>query len=192
MNAGYTEKNINADVLVIGGGIAGIFAAIKAREQGADVILTDKSYIGKTSGAHFSEGDIIFFRENRGHIIDEWVHTITESSEYLNNRDWDELVLREAEAKYNDLVSWGVEFYEEDGKTYISTQNREDKSIWEDIHMAHMKYMPALREKALEKGVRLMDRIMVSDLIKQDGKVIGAIGFHTTSGDRHQGCIRGV
>ena len=49
----HTE--IVTDVLVIGGGIAGFFAAIKAREQGLDVLVTDKGYAGK-AGAGYASG----------------------------------------------------------------------------------------------------------------------------------------
>jgi len=39
MNLSAKENRLETDVLVIGGGIAGCFAAIKASEQGAKVIL---------------------------------------------------------------------------------------------------------------------------------------------------------
>ena len=44
------EHVVETDVLVIGGGMAGVFAAVKAREEGAVVTLVDKGYVGK-SGA---------------------------------------------------------------------------------------------------------------------------------------------
>ncbi|MBW1769292.1 MAG: FAD-dependent oxidoreductase, partial [Deltaproteobacteria bacterium] len=47
------ETVVETDVLVIGGGIAGCFAAIKAKEQGADVTLIDKGYVGKTGETPF-------------------------------------------------------------------------------------------------------------------------------------------
>ena len=40
------ENQVETDVLVIGGGIAGCFAAIKAKEQGLDVTIVDKAYAG--------------------------------------------------------------------------------------------------------------------------------------------------
>jgi succinate dehydrogenase/fumarate reductase flavoprotein subunit len=39
MSAENNERYITTDVLVIGGGMAGMFAAIKAKEQGLDVTL---------------------------------------------------------------------------------------------------------------------------------------------------------
>ena len=41
------ENVIETGVLVIGGGIGGCFAAIKAREQGVEVLLVDKGYVSK-------------------------------------------------------------------------------------------------------------------------------------------------
>ena len=49
------ENIVETDVLVIGGGTAGCFAAIKAREQGLDVTIVDKGYAGK-SGASIVAG----------------------------------------------------------------------------------------------------------------------------------------
>ena len=66
MSAGGIERHITTDVLIIGGGMAGMFAAIKAKEQGLDVTLTDKAYVGKAGSTHFAEGDMIFFRKSTG------------------------------------------------------------------------------------------------------------------------------
>jgi succinate dehydrogenase/fumarate reductase flavoprotein subunit len=46
---------LEADILVIGGGIAGCFSAIKAREQGAKVILVDKGFTGKSGRPRMPE-----------------------------------------------------------------------------------------------------------------------------------------
>jgi succinate dehydrogenase/fumarate reductase flavoprotein subunit len=47
---------LDTDVLVLGGGPAGTWAAIAAAEAGADVVLADKGYCG-TSGATASGGN---------------------------------------------------------------------------------------------------------------------------------------
>ena len=42
-----TENSISSDLLVVGGGIAGITAAIEAAETGLNVVLIEKNpYIG--------------------------------------------------------------------------------------------------------------------------------------------------
>src|SRR2546425_7735898 len=52
----------SADVLVIGGGPAGCWAAITAAENGASVVLVDKGYCG-TSGATASAGTGVWYVE---------------------------------------------------------------------------------------------------------------------------------
>ena len=38
---------VSTDVLVVGGGMAGVFAAVKAHDDGAKVMLVDKGSVGK-------------------------------------------------------------------------------------------------------------------------------------------------
>lgn len=185
MGSGSGETRISTDVLVIGGGMAGFFTAIKAKEQGLDVTLADKGYVGKTGATHFAEGGLLFFRPERGHKLEEWVNLISEMGEYLNNREWDEIVLKESKNAYNDLVSWGVPFYEEDGNIFVDGRHMSLANggycKWENILMINREYAPRLRKKALESGVRVLDRIMFCELLKQEGRIVGAVGIHTTS-----------
>ena len=49
MSAVEAGESFEADVLVIGGGLSGTWAAVAAAREGASVILADKGYCG-TSG----------------------------------------------------------------------------------------------------------------------------------------------
>ena len=55
---------LSADVLVVGGGPAGTWAAIKAAQAGADVVLVDKGRCG-SSGATASVGTGIWYVEDK-------------------------------------------------------------------------------------------------------------------------------
>ncbi len=176
------EKVIKTDVLVIGGGWAGMFAAIKAREKGVDVTLTDKAYVGKAGSTHFSEGDTLYFRPEEGHKMKEWLDLISQRCEYINNRDWDEICLNESKDRFNDLVAWGVPFYGKDGKPIVFTMMGA-QTVYKDVTMQARKFAPVIRRKALSSGVRILDNIFVSELIKQGGSIAGAVGFHVRSGD---------
>ena len=179
----FLERVIETDVLVIGGGMAGIFAAIKAKERGLDVSLADKGYVGKTGGTHYAEGDILYFRHERGHKKKEWIDTFSVRCDYINNREWDEICLNESKDRYEDLVSWGVQFYQKDGETYVFSGSGGVAYVSEDVTMVTRKYAPTLRKKALEVGVRVLDRIMFCELLKQDGRIVGAVGFNAISCD---------
>ncbi len=180
------DRHITTDVLVIGGGMAGMFAAIKAKEQGLDVTLTDKAYVGKAGSTAYAEGDILFFRKNKDKL-EEWVDIISRRCEYLNNRRWDEICLTEAEDRYNDLVSWGVRFWEKDGKQYgwDTSAVGAPPSVYQDITMRAGEYALTIRRKVVESGVRILDNVMMTELLKQNGAVIGAVGFHVRGGGLH-------
>jgi succinate dehydrogenase/fumarate reductase flavoprotein subunit len=178
MRLGGVDTNVSTDVLIIGGGMAGICAAIKAKEQGVDVTLVEKGSAGKTSGIQAFHGDIKVFDPKRGQKLEEWMRLINERSEYLNNREWSEIVVKDSLERYQELVSWGVEFYQSDGKLLARSMDGMENYV-----MVKRQFLPALRKKAEDVGVKILDRIMVVELLKQDGKVVGALGFHTTRGD---------
>lgn len=173
------ENIVETDLLVIGGGMAGSFAAIKAREQGLDVILVDKGYVGKSGATAFAGGYFIVFHPEWGHDMNAWVEQISKVGEYLNNRQWTEIVLKDSYARYRDLVSWGVRFVEENGKLL----KHHTPPVLESINMWRREYTPVIRKQTLKVGVKILDRIMVTELLKNDGRVVGAVGFHTWSGD---------
>ena len=178
-----SERRIDTEVLVIGGGMAGMFAAIKAKEQGLDVTLSDKGYVGKSGSTAYAEGDILFYRASKDKL-EEWLDIISRRTEYINNRKWDEICLTEAEDRYDDLVSWGVEFYEKDGQQYWwdTSAVGAPPSVYQDITMRAGKFAPTLRRKVLESGVRVLDNVMMIELLKQGGAVVGAVGFHVRGG----------
>jgi len=61
---GYgAEKEVDSDVLILGGGLAGCFAAISAVRQGAKVALVDKAGTKRSGSA--------------GSGIDHWMNAAT-------------------------------------------------------------------------------------------------------------------
>jgi succinate dehydrogenase/fumarate reductase flavoprotein subunit len=177
MMPSFSENRMDTDVLVIGGGIAGCFAAIKAKEQGAEVILVDKGYAGKSGQTPYA-GNFLAFNPAWGHRLDDWMDYINKTSEYVNNRYWTEITITESYARFLDMVSWGVPFKKgEDGQPLrfpappgVTDQFRFDEEARGD-------YAQILRKQVLRSGVRILDRITVAELLKQDGRIVGAVGM---------------
>ena len=183
------ENRISCDVLVIGGGIAGCFSAIKASRQSADVVLADKGYAGK-SGQSAYANDFMAFDPDKGHLFHDWMRYINKTSEYINNRYWTELTVKESHGVYRELLSWGMRFDPEDenipdrfpsapkGLSKPLTYDPEDLSL-------------TLRNQVLKSGVKILDRVMITELLKQDGRIIGAVGI-TPDGDNLYTFIAGA
>ena len=174
------ENVVETDVLVIGGGIAGCFTAIKASEQGVTVTLVDKGYIGRSGQTPYATGFMVF-NPGWGHNLDAWMDYVNTTGEYVNNREWAEITMKESYARYQDLLSWGARFQKgEDGEPVRRTMFR---GVTEALFFEDHTFMQVLRKQVIKSGVKVMDRIMVTELLKQDGRIAGAVGFPLESND---------
>ena len=81
-----THEVRDIDVLVIGGGIAATFAAIKAKEAGARrVVQVDKGTVGKTGNSCFAAGVIhVCFPEDD---LDDRLMRLTRAEGFLAQQD---------------------------------------------------------------------------------------------------------
>ena len=89
------------DVLIIGGSMAGLFTAIKARERDVDVTLVDKGYAGKSGSTPYAYWYVVYNPE-WGHDLALWMTYVNSLGEYLNNREWTEIAFKESYARYQD------------------------------------------------------------------------------------------
>ena len=182
-----------ADVLVVGGGIAGCFAAIKAKEAGADVIMVDKGSVGKSGQTPHTNTFAAFDPER--HDIKNWMDVCNTTGDYMNDRDWSMITYTESTDRWKDLVEWGAYVYRWDhnGNPYecVAKEPSNDPLLVMPLNPKGMgtiqfqqsyrhpprKNSLVMRKQAEKVGVRIMDRHTIIDLIKQDGKVVGAIGL---------------
>jgi len=146
------QNRMAVDVLVIGGGMAGVFAAVTARARGLNVALADKGTAGKSGSTPWAKGFVVFDGA-AGDNKNQWIENVSRTGEYINNRDALEAVMADSLARYNDLLAWGA--------------------FKEGI----VNHGPVLREKLLANGVHLFERTMMTDLLLRNGRASGAMGF---------------
>ncbi len=176
---------IECDVLVIGGGLAGSFAAIKARERGRNVLLVDKGYVSKSGETPYA-GDTAVFDPDWGHDLGQWLEQVNVIGEYMNDRHWNELVFRDSRERFADLRSYGVRFHEKNGEVVrlphphanveLPDTHKFPPTVSEVVHWLP-GFTEVIRKHVIRTGVKLKDRFMVTELLKQEGRVAGAIGF---------------
>jgi succinate dehydrogenase/fumarate reductase flavoprotein subunit len=175
------ERVYETDVLVIGGGIAGCFSAIRAREEGADVLMVDKGYAGKAGATPIASLGFMVYNPEWDMDLDACMAAVSEKGEYVNDRSWTEIIFRESLPAYEELVDWGVNFRVEDpdGAPYFK---RYPPFAVVPIGVPTTA-MPS-RRRAEKVGVRILDKIVITDLLKEGDRVIGAVGFSLLEGDR--------
>lgn len=150
------KDRYETDVLVIGGGFAGLFAALRASEAGLSVTLIDKGSVGRSGMSPWAEG-IAGFDVDK-HDMQSVLDEISLDSEYLNDRDWMELHLRNVSRVLEEFRSWGG--------MDVTPHNR----------------TPILLEQLKKANVTMIERTMVTSLIQEDEqadepRIVGAVGF---------------
>lgn len=175
---------LSADVLIAGGGIGGLAAAIKVKEENpeCDVLIVEKQTTGWAGKATKIGGILAFLGPNNDadKFIDFQVRT---SGIYLNDQ---ELLCKYVESTYKaieQLSEWSDKFAKTpDGKmlSFPAMFAPEYTSTFIDIDM-----MLPLRSRARKMGVKIINKIHVVDLLKQDNRVVGAVGFNIIDGRFH-------
>nr|WP_320120663.1 FAD-binding protein [uncultured Marinifilum sp.] len=145
----YQENE--TDVLVIGGGMAGLFAAVKAHDAGAKAIMVSKGRLGSSGQTPFAKGIFAYDPENAKMSLDEFTATVSRSALGSNNSVYTRQMAEHSLARVKELKEWG--FF--------------DSAL----------YNKAFSKPIKERGIALYERIVITNLIKENGKITGAAGF---------------
>ncbi len=168
-------ESLQADVLCVGGGIAGLMAAIRAAELGAKVVVVEKadtlrSGAGGTGNDHFR----CYVPEVHGDIqpiIEEQLQSqIGKIRNISFIRTWME--------KSFDIIklwdSWGIPMRPH-GKWEFSGHAFPGRPVT-TLKYAGQCQKSVLTREARKRGVQIVNRVMVFDLLRDAGGIVGAIG----------------
>lgn len=168
-NGSDAIRSFDCDVLVIGGGMAGFFAAFRAVEKGQRVVLVDKGSVGRSGFTPWANTFSIF-DPAMGDTREDWIHGVQSKGEYLVNLDYFAMQIEDSFARYQQLLGWGI----------VDTRPEwegDDATPVQKYLLGHDRrvLMPKILKAA---GVTLVQRVMITELLQNDGRVIGAVGFH--------------
>ncbi len=174
-------KTFNTGVLVIGGGLAALRAALSARLAGADVLLVGKRQIGRSGSSVNTTGGYAAAMPEINSVDDmrlHYVDTVVGGS-YVNDRALVRALAADAPARLRDLIGYGAEFRTRDGQYHLSPSGDHSQSrVLVPKNMRGLDLTVPLREAAVAAGVRFLEDSVVLDLLVGDGAVGGAIGVH--------------
>lgn len=175
---------ISTDVLIVGGGVGGLATAIKVKEENpkTDVLIVEKQTTGWAGKATKIGGILAFLgpNDNADKFLDFQVRT---SGFYLNDQ---ELLSKYVQSSYKAIeqfAEWGAKLARTpDGKLVVNRAfwAPEWSTTFIDVDM-----MLPMRARAHKMGTKILNKIHVVELVKQDNRVIGAVGFDIVSGRFH-------
>ncbi len=146
-----TNTNHSTDVLVIGGGMAGLFAAVKAHDAGAATMIVSKGRLGSSGLTPFGKGFFVFDPKTESGTIDDFVDTVTRSALGTSNPVYTRQLAEHSLDRAKELEEWG----------------------YFDQTLANRPFMKPIETREIP----LLERVTITHLIKEDGRIAGAAGF---------------
>ena len=173
---------IRADVLIIGGGVGGLQAAIEAADAGASVIVLEKADSRRSgNGATGNDHYACYLPEVHGPDFQACVDQVLDT---LIGPNQDRVMLEKLLWRSREIVEkW--QGYGIDMKPYGPDYIWEGHTLPGRQHF-HLKYdgsnqKPALTRAALARGARIRNHTTVIDLITDaEGRFAGAVGVDTS------------
>lgn len=177
---------LETDVLVIGAGGAGMYAAISAARNGARVLLADKSMIGRggatimaqmTTAAALGELEPDHWTRHLGDTL--------EAGRGLCNEELAAVLCEEAVARIREMDEWKVGWARRDGR--IVGVTAPGHGAPRCVYVDFLNTGPAVA-KCLRGRVARDDRIVrvsglaIADVAVEDGRAAGAVGFNMADG----------
>ena len=169
------------DVLIIGGGIGGLAAAIKAKEAfpNVDVLMVEKQTVGFAGKATKIGGFLAFLGpgNNADKFIDFQVKT---AGEYLNDQETLTKYVKDSYEAIEQLIGWGVKIAK-DPSGKLVTLPTPWAPEW-SMTFADIDLMVPMRAQARKLGTKILNKIHIVELLKKGDRIVGAVGFDIITG----------
>lgn len=172
-------KQVDCDVLIIGGGGAALRAAIEAEELGARVAIVSKSPIGYGNNTIISAG--IFAATGWGDGTDDTQVHLTDTvkgGRWLNNQKMVSLVVNEATAQVPFLEKCGVQFVKKEGQIRLGhTPGHTHPRHISTVRRGGRGLILPLVEASKNRNIAHYSQVFVTRLLAANNSILGAVGL---------------
>src|SRR6476660_7559750 len=174
------------DVLVIGSGAAGMYAAIEAARGGYQVLLVDRSLIGRGGATVMAQMTVAVAlgSETADHWSYHYADTLA-AGRGLCNEPLAQLLCEEGPECIRAMDDWGVGWARKDGRIAQAMAPGHDRPrcVYVDFLNTGPAVSKTLRTVVHKTaGITRKGDLCVVDLLKIDDEVAGAVAWHAESG----------
>jgi succinate dehydrogenase / fumarate reductase, flavoprotein subunit len=179
--------HVETDVLIIGAGGAGMYAAIEAARAGASVLLADRSLIGRGGATVMAQMTVAVALGEE--TPDHWtyhLHDTLAAGRGLCNETLARLLCEEGPDCIRAMDAWGVGWARRDGHIAQAMAPGHDRPrcAYVDFLNTGPAVSKTLRTVVNKTaGIRKAGDLLVIDLVRVDGEVAGAVALHLASGN---------
>jgi succinate dehydrogenase/fumarate reductase flavoprotein subunit len=171
----------SADVLVLGAGLAGFTIANRIRElnPGLNVLIVEKSTAG-FAGAKANKGAGVMWVMQPDDDIDKFRDYYCKyHGHFLEDQELLEKTCVATRTMVEHFERWGIEIKREaDGKL----SRMEAIPLW-SLCAYDLNVLEKLRKVAIKLGVKTMDKTQFVEILTDDNRAVGAVGFDLITGE---------
>lgn len=173
-------NRLTTDVLIIGGGTAGCYAALTIREKSdASIIIAEKANI-KRSGCLAAGVNAINAYIVEGRKPEDYVEYAKKDADDIVRED---LLLTMSE-RLNEVTAkmekLGLVILKDENGRYVARGNRNIKINGENIKPILADVVNSL------ENVTVINRLNITDYIVKDNTILGAVGFNIDTGEAYE------
>ena len=180
------RRHLETDVLVIGAGAAGLYAAIAAARDNANVLLLDRSLVGRSGATVMAQMTVA---AALGHEeTDDWQRHLADTLEAgrgLSNEVLARILCRDAPARILEMADWNVGWARNGNQ--IKQVTAPGHSVARCVYVDFLNTGPAVSRTLRTRvnrydAIRRVSDLAITDLVVDDRHALGAVGYHRPSG----------
>lgn len=171
------------EVIIVGGGGAGLRAAIEAHDRGADVGIVSLVYPSRSHTVAAEGGINAALREDDTWEVHAW-DTI-KGSDFLADQNAAEFMTREAPRVVRQLEHWGMAFNRaDDGRMYQRPFGGQSypRTAYVADFTGHA-LLHTLYEQVIARNIPIYDEIMIMSIVKHENRAVGVVGLNLKTGE---------
>ena len=178
---------LESDVLVIGAGGAGMYAAIAAARDGCRVHLIDRSLIGRGGATVMAQMTVAVALGEQ--CPDHWEHHLADTLQAgrgLCDPALAQLLCENAPLRIREMDAWKVGWARENGhlKQVHAPGHDRARCVYVDFLNTGPAVSRTLRTQLNRiAGIRRIGDVLITDIVVHDGEAAGAVGLHLVSGE---------
>lgn len=165
-------ERVKADLLIIGGGTAGCYAALTAAEHsGARIVIAEKADI-KRSGCLAAGVNAINAYITKGHTPKDYVEYAKRDAAGIVREDLLLSIAKNVNRVTGRLEQLGLVILKDADGNYVARGSRNIKINGENIKVI---LSDAVKEHT---DVKVLNHVNITDYLIGQGRILGAVGFH--------------
>lgn len=166
-------KTIQTDILIVGTGASGLFAALHVPED-RQVLMITKDEV-EHSDSFLAQGGICVLRDDTDY--DSFMEDTLKAGHYENRVESVDIMIRSSRDVIRELVDYGVDFAKKDGEFDYTREGCHSKPrilFHEDITGEEItsKLLKAVRTRS---NVTILEHVTMLDLVEKENRCYGVV-----------------